>query len=502
MRMDLGASELRHLLVDLGAEGGSKRRIVVEDAQALSGHLSRDAESLRLSDVKAREIRVEALHLDYPSVSIQADTGGRFETPKFRMEHQPGRLDLELEVARLEVPEIAVKVADLALRGPATLIAGKLAIHGGDGKVDAHRAELGPVRVVGAPIEIDLASAVGDGLQVAWGRGGLRVGLRTLRVPELRLAFGPATLALRGIVLDDARLEGGALSVGRMRVEGAEVTTTLSPPAEEEPTLPSEKPAIPYVDLSMLDGLSGDLNVNVAVDLTVPIIGRRRATHRFRIPIEDGSVDFMGLEGDLSTLESTLLDFALRDDQTLVLEQGIPLLPTRGRGKPILAWPLGPQDLELARRSRVRLAILHRAELVGRSTDPPPPSSERERPPAVALRSLGVKDLDLRARLAKPKAELAAPLRTLAFELLSVQGNVFHDPDGEARPGTVAARVEALDLGVQGLAIAGRRIDLRALSLENLSAGRVDFVGIQPRHAEATLTGLEVTGLSVRPIAK
>ncbi len=159
----------------------------------------------------------------------------------------------------------------------------------------------------------------------AWGADGLRIEARSIAIAEI----------------------GGS----------APLTTTTSPTRSASPPEWTEV-------MTLLDGLAGVINVELSLDLTVPVIGRRRATHRFRIPIADGAVDYMGLEKDLSTLESALLDFAIRDG-ALVLEMGIPFLPTRGLGKPILQWDLAPADLDLARRDRIRLAVLPRFRTVG-----------------------------------------------------------------------------------------------------------------------------------------
>ncbi len=130
--------------------------------------------------------------------------------------------------------------------------------------------------------------------------------------------------------------------------------------------------------MALLDGLAGEINVDLALDLTVPVIGRRRATHRFRIPIVDGVVDYMGLEGDLSTLESALLDFAIRD-AALVLEMGNPVPPETRPRKPILQWDLAPAGLDLARRDRIRLAMLPRFRTVAGTPDPPGSPSDSSR---------------------------------------------------------------------------------------------------------------------------
>src|SRR5690606_11056084 len=118
------------------------------------------------------------------------------------------------------------------------------------------------------------------------------------------------------------------------RAVGQSSTTDVNEHTAEA-ALPQRRP---WLDWNLLDSLTGHAHVDVGIDITLPLIGRRRAVHQLRVGVQQGRIDYRALESDLSALEDALLDFSVRDD-ALVLELGIPLLPTRGMGKPLIRWP-------------------------------------------------------------------------------------------------------------------------------------------------------------------
>ena len=111
------------------------------------------------------------------------------------------------------------------------------------------------------------------------------------------------------------------------------------------------------IEENLLDLVHGQLNFDITIDATVPVLGRRTSTHHFRIPIEDGTINYKQLEGDLSTLESAFLDIELRGEH-LVLSREVPLIP--GTRKPLILWPLNQVEKALAAQKRIRLQTLLR----------------------------------------------------------------------------------------------------------------------------------------------
>src|SRR5688572_23497209 len=212
---------------------------------------------------------------------------------------------------------------------------------------------------------VRLSASIELGAVTATARGGTgsisakRVALRAFKLTIDDFQLGAEALDGTDVVLSWGAPEFG-LEAATVTTASADLSLTFAP--KDASSSSRAAPAAPLFDRNTLDRLGGSIDVDLQVDLTLPIVGRRRATHEFRIRVIDGALDFMELENDLAMLENALLDFAVREGR-LVLERGIPLLPTRGHGKPIVTWDLEPDDLALAEHNLVRLAVLPDARL-------------------------------------------------------------------------------------------------------------------------------------------
>jgi hypothetical protein len=242
-------------------------------------------------------------------------------------------------------------------------------------------------------------------------------------------------------------------------------------------------------DFRLLDGLSGSLHVDAVVDMTVPIIGHRRATHKLRLQVEDGSIDYRELESDLSALEESLLDFAVRDE-ALVLERGIPLLPTRGFGKPLVFWDLGPEDLALAHKRRVRLSVLPSARLAADLKEEREPRERESSTGMFALRRLGLEHIALDLSLNEVSGPMQGALKSLSCERLMARGEVQHELLGEARPGVVHAELHGLATSVEGLMLGELELSVARVQLGKLHDAALLFVGLKPTHLRVALDAL------------
>jgi hypothetical protein len=276
-------------------------------------------------------------------------------------------------------------------------------------------------------------------------------------------------------------------------VERAQLRLTFGAGAQTPP--PGRAPA-PHpgankaFDLGILDGLSGALSVDAHVDVTIPIFGTRRAKHELRLGVEAGTVDYREIEGNLAPLENLLLDFSVRDDE-LVLERGIPLLPTRGFGKPILRWPLSPSDRALATNDRVRLSLLPRYEVAGKARDDDDADDE---PSESKLRKLALHNIDLQLSLS-PIPGLTSALRAASIERLSAQGSILHRSDDPHAEGAVSGSMRGLSLSLDALGLVARLLNLQKLSVARVPRWQLRFAGLSPQHFEVILEGLSVTGL-------
>ena len=281
--------------------------------------------------------------------------------------------------------------------------------------------------------------------------------------------------------LEDAQLEVHDLSVLRSRRRRDAGDT----PADQDRT--QYEP-----DLRLFDALSGNLDVDLVVDLTLPWVGRRKATHYFRVPIKDGTIDFAKLEDDVHWLEGVLLTLDVIDDK-LVLARDLPLVPYSG--KALLQWKLDPTDIPLARHQRVHLRNLLRWEV-------PPRSKERSKPNvvlhAIALEKIGLNlsttaptFLELRNGSSLQIGDDDQPGMTD----LHAEGSLRHTAGEPPASTTMRGSLGLLDITVKEL-----KIGAMALSADRLHIGGIDhieigFEGFRPRWLTASLGRLAATNL-------
>ena len=300
------------------------------------------------------------------------------------------------------------------------------------------------------------------------------------------------TLVLDGITLSDVAIHRDDVRIGRVRIANTEAEAKLpGRGADEQHGRPADgggSAAILEWLVPALDRLTGHVNVDLGLDLTVPVIGRRRATHNFRVPINAGTIDYRRLEDNLSTLEDALLDFSVRDEG-LVLEVGIPLLPTRGKGKPIVTWPLEGAELEQARQDRVRLSVLARPSLNGKSDDD---TSGEEKSSPVALRRADLRGLDV--SLAVAPAE-DSPIRRIG--LLVVSGDLIHATD-EAPEGVLRGGAQDVEIG----AVERGRLSVGRVRVDAASDLELAFLGTTPVRARVVARSVQVEHLHIAPRAR
>ena len=451
MRLRLEQLDVRGLDLQLGRDD---RRVVLGSASELAGQLVQEGGRVTLEDASLARGEVATMTLRFGSTTVATDVGILLEDVMGRAQRDASRLMLELRAARATSAQLEVRVGDVTIRGRIDLAGVRLRV---DGLVFAEQVTLLDVSLALGTVQLSLDRVVGAHVAVGWGAGGVRV-------------------------------DAAAIDLSR-----ALVHATFAPRVEAEGERPARPVALTAEELlPLLDGLSGFVNVDLGLDLTVPVIGRRNATHQFRIPIEDGAIDYRKLESDLSTLEDALLDFSMRDGE-LVLEMGIPFVPTRGRGKPILRWELGDRDRALAENRRIRLAMLPRFRTSGDG------ESDPAKPSRVSLRELDAANLDVRLQLQHDAPPARIPLRRI--DELAVTGTLSHAPEAPAREGGVQGHVAGVELGPLTVPLGKRQLGFDELQLERADDITVAFAGIAPRALGLVLRGLTVTGFVFRPRA-
>jgi hypothetical protein len=322
----------------------------------------------------------------------------------------------------------------------------------------------------------------------------LDFGTFQLRADRLEFPSGIRFEGKREVMAPEARIENLVLTIPDFGAFGRK-DDEPAPESAPEDAADGPKPPAGIQDWSFLDAIEGHLNVDLFVDTTVPLLGRRRATHHFRIPIERGTVDYRGVEDNLHWLEDAFLDIEVIDGK-LVLEQDLPLVPFAG--KALVWWNLDAKELELARQRRVKLKTLLSPEL-------PPQATSKRKKPSVTFHQCALRNLDIDLSLRRDaklvvgdvaRVQVGAEGRPGVVEL-KLRGDLQYHMRRQLEPTTVAGTVHRLTAGSTGLFFKPVTITASGVELGPIDAANIVFQGIAPYSLEAKLVAATIRDLRV-----
>ncbi|MBX3200991.1 MAG: hypothetical protein KF894_22820 [Labilithrix sp.] len=496
MRISLERIDTRGLRVELPSPARDQS-VVLASTSNLRGDIALDDGRTALSGVLADDIVLASLRILLGELVLSSGAGARMTGVGMTLEQSAELLALDVAATSLVAEDLSVEIGDVAVRGRAILGGVQLIVRGDAGSLAAESVELAAFSLRIGDVELGSDVVRGERVRIAWGPHPFRLTAAGLHAPGLRVAVGGTLIAAGGVALAALDVDGGSITVGRAAAESARVEVKMAAPAATEAAAAppaATRTSEPLLDLGLLDALNGRLDVDVEVDLTVPIIGRRQATHRLRVGIDQGTIDFLALERNLSRLEDAILDFAVRDGG-LALERVNPLLPARGHGKPIIVWDLDDAGLELAKNDRVRLAVLPNARVVG-SDDPKPDAPPAKSP--ISLRHLAFLGID--ARLALAPIDLAGgQIRPKHVGGLTLGGEVRYDPGEAAAPGLVRADISELGVSIHRLALGGSTLDIDGVHVDRIAPLEVAFADVTPTSLQLDLKGLVLQSTAFRP---
>ena len=488
-----------------GLRGGlkvDKRVVALNEARADSGVVTELIWPIRngaLTSSAPTQLSSVELELDSPRkavggpVSIKATVG-----------------HLDAEALRLATPTMALTCA----------------VHGSAINADISGGELAATAATAGAndLVIELASQIIRGavsageLKVQSHDGHTVVRAATASSSELSIATERATLTARGLELAAGfTLKGSDIRIDEATAAELELEVSFarrSPPPEPEPDpnvrpdatpLPGRIPipagtelrddivwrnAQPIFDLRDLDRLAGTIAVGLAVKAQLPVVGRYSLARTFKIPIDDGALDFVDVERQLSTLEDAFIDFAVREGQ-LVLKRDIPLLPTKG--KTLVSWPLSPVEQALAQNRLIRLRALPRIQV-------PRPKRDEKR---ATINEVRVEKPHVELTLNKPSPggiDYNSPAAVSLNELdtLAVDGNLTFQAEGNRKELEASASVRGLSLGIRELALGRRWLSAAEIVVGALSVEFTEFDGFRPVKLVARASDLAIRGLTIR----
>ncbi|HZO12043.1 MAG TPA: hypothetical protein VFB62_02255 [Polyangiaceae bacterium] len=307
----------------------------------------------------------------------------------------------------------------------------------------------------------------------------------TMNLGKVRVIANRIELT-EGVSFDGSTLRLPSLTVGELRFGIDDVAALFG---RSKPSSPAKAP----LDLTILDQLNGRLDLDLMADATVPLIGRRRATHHFRIPIAEGSIDFKGVERNLSLLEDAVLDFAVRDGK-LCFERDLPLLPFNQ--KTLVYWELAPEELLMAKRNRVRLRRLREFRVID------PKKVEPDRKSSVELRSLHFDNVTIDLTLRGPAALPVLGGRVVLGQdgadgigSLRVRGDVRYDVEGAADRTSLRLDAERITGALEKILVGAFKLQVQSLVLAAIEGVTLAFEGVRPRALEGSIAGIDVREL-------
>lgn len=500
MRIDLSTLTTERLAIEWPGVHGPQR-VVFAGATGLLGGFETLHPGYRVSNAKCAQMGVEMLSLRFGSTVIELAHGGQLQEVAADLA-KTSTLSLAISARTLRTSQLRLTIGSTVVSGSLEGEGVQLRMQAGEGELVATSCFVRGVKLESGVRAVASEAISVRALSVRWGAGGLSVRAERLGSTAIDLNHPQMSGKLFDVGVDGLSVERRSVQVEQAQVQRAAIEVTMPPPAdppqasevppgdgEQRPTRPS------MFDLRMLDGLSGNLDVDVALELSgVPIIGRRRATHKLRVPVMDGTIDYRELERDLASLEDSLLDFSVRDG-ALVLELGLPLIIPRGHGKPLLIWPLNPEDLALAEARRVRLSVLPAFQTAGDGDS----SEERDRPSKFQLRTMSFQDIDAALSLSPSPPAQDASIRTLSFTRLHLTGEVHHEAGPPDPEGKVSVELEGLAVALANL-VTGHRSVSATLSLAALRGAQIEFRDLRPAALRGELESLVLSKLALKTV--
>ncbi len=392
-----------------------------------------------------------------------------------------------LETERISLEQSSVKAT-------AHLIAEGLhvKIDGRGGRIEVGTLTLSNAQCTVGSLLIRLGSLTIGGLKVAWedeGRPKIEASKASAR--DLHIQNGSTTIDIDVIDLSEGfrvheRVAVEQISIGVTTLAIAELRK-----AKEEGNSEEVAFAVPSIQLDhgLFDTANGNLDVDATLTVTLPVIGKRVATHHFRFGVEGGIIDYRDFERGLADLEDAFLDLRVRG-QKLVLERDIPLIP--GLEKPIVTWDLDPGEVELASQKLVRIGTLLKYKIADLDADKSKKSKVRLHRLNFDNIAVGL-SLDETAILKSGEGGLRGHVDELAL------AGCLHfdpDPDDPVLPTSLGMTAKGLGVVAHNLVVAGHPLSA-GFEVGSVESAQLEFDELHPKSLAATFKNISVSSVDL-----
>lgn len=546
MRLKLEDASSPRLEIDLGSdETGERRRLVcLTDLRGVGGVLEKSSGPVHLRPLEAEAAMLASLEWPLGARGGRLSLSSPAEVSELRCEVDAGPLTGLAQLARLDAAALAIDLPGrvrIALDAEATQLE---VAHSPEsvGHAAADRLELGNVQTSVGGMLVRVSGAAFDQARVDWGGsggsaagGGVLMGAGAGRLEGVSLSGHGLTIEIdlaefpEGIITSGRQLVIPRLVVPEARVAAEDLVALLSrnkpeaeagaaadagalPPARDpggEPVPPDAKagaeaeadaeappPPGSRFSYAFLDRISGRLDVDLTMEIAVPVIGKREATHHFRVPIaEGGIINYRELERDLAGVEDAFINLEVRN-KSLVLERAIPLIPWLE--KPLVVWDLDPDQLELAKKRLVHLRTIPRLRLASPRS---PSEAGRGEKSSVAVRRLHFHHLDVSLALAPPPEGQPDSIGRAHLGELRVGGQIEFEPQRRGSPTSLTVAAAAAAAGPLELNPGGVQVSVESVEVGALVGGSIEMVGFRPRAADLSLKDVVLRNLRIALMA-
>ncbi len=493
--MRLRISELACQEFDLTTDNQSPTRLKLQNISNGTGGLEfRDG----LTIIEEIAIRKLLAHLEIPMGSgvLRTDSPATIEHVICEGRIRNGFVG-ELRSSILDSERISLELQ--TVKATAHLIAEGLhvKIDGRGGRIEVGTLTLSNAQCTVGSLLVRLGSLTIRELKVGWDEGKTpHIEAKKVSARDLHIQSGRATIDIAVLDLSDGlriheRVQVDQIAIGAIEIAVEELSKEKD--AKGSAILPEDL-ALPVPGIRLhddvFDTVNGNLDVDATLSVTLPVIGKRVATHHFRIPIQGGLINYRDFERGLSDLEDTFLDIRVRG-RRLVLERDIPLIP--GLEKPIVTWDLEPGEVELAKQQLVRMGTLLTANVVGEADEDP----ERAKKSKVRLHGLRFDNiainlsLDETAVLQSGEGSLRAHIDELALT-----GSLHFDPDPDdvVMPTTLSLTANGLGTVARGLVVGGHKLSA-GFTVGRVESFQLGFDELKPKSLAAALKNVSVSGV-------
>lgn len=482
-------------------------------SKGVTGTYEQSAERIRLDGVHGEEVAfaqidwaLETGVLGFGSGTILR--GARFDFV-FDRAHGAGFVG-SVKAASAVSPTVAVRVGQVEVTGELELvdIAYSRAASGA-WSVSAKDASLKAGTVRFGEMHAEVGSLSLKGVRLVSENDTLALETHALEIDGTTMHIGPFVVALeglsvpRGIRLANGLIEVAEASAKTVRFEVPDLRDLVPDEPPEPPRLnPETKSGTAPFDLSFVDGLQGEINLDLMVDAKLSVV-RRKKTHEFRIALVGGEINVQNLERDLGTLENAFIDIGVRDGK-LSIENDIPLLP--GYYRSLVHFRL-PED-EVARVDETKwVKLRHLAEWeLPKSDETKKPKKSSKSP--FELKALDFDNINVNLRLERPSridlqergiVQLGLDADRPPLESFSLTGDVKYRPEETPTEGHLNAVLVGLHLALERLRVGTREVSIGEAHLGRVEPAIMRFLGAHPDHLEMVFHEVSISKVLAAP---